>query len=318
MMPDFCLVTNCGKRINVRPSVEDFSVIQCGKCKGIAHTICVNLTKDEVRFYIEEERQWSCPQCAKNETSTRYMSPEPGTSDNLIMSAIREVTMKLDIQKTDILCVISKLEKRLDLFMETVKKVEALSQENLVLKKSVSVLEGKLCNIEQQMRETSIDIVGVPLSTQGNESESIKDIVLNVLNTGFEMNLNEMNIVDCYRLYPKTNKNNVSNAPTPNNTPVISVKLSSTHIKNTIFRNKSKMKKNLNTKTILGTKTESQIFVNESLCPNRRTLFNKARSVMKELKYKYVWIKHGVVLMKKNDESEVRIINSLDDISKLK
>lgn len=318
-MPDFCLVVSCGKRINVRPSVsgDDYSVVKCGKCKSLAHAICAGLKKEEVQFYLETNKTWICSQCELNESSLRYISPskEQSSANEVLLNAIKEVNTKLDDQRTYYFDAISKLEKRLDSFIETAKKMDSLTKENASLKKSVSDLEGRLLNIEQQMRETSIDIVGVPLMKKGNDKENTREVVLKILNTGLEMNVMSENIIDCYRIYPK--HKNVSSMST-NHPPLIAVKLSNSHITNTILGLKRKMKTNLNTKKIFNTSTSNPIFVNENLCPGKRFLFNEARKVMKNLNYSYVWTRRGVVLMKKNDESDVQTINGIGDLSKLK
>ena len=63
--------------------------------------------------------------------------------------------------------------------------------------------------------------------------------------------------------------------------------------------------------------SESNIFVNEHLTPTKKYWFSIAKQKKLELKYKYLWTRNGKILIRKDDDTEVIIIDSEEVINNL-
>ena len=78
-------------------------------------------------------------------------------------------------------------------------------------------------------------------------------------------------------------------------------------------------KKQVTTKTLgVTTRSESKIYINETLSRSTQTLFYNARKRKAELGYQYIWTYHAAVYMRKSSEDDmVKISNqsSLDNLS---
>ena len=57
-----------------------------------------------------------------------------------------------------------------------------------------------------------------------------------------------------------------------------------------------------------------QIYINDHLSPYNRGLFAKATEIKNNQGFKYLWVKHGFIFMRKTDRSDLIRITSLDDL----
>lgn len=64
--------------------------------------------------------------------------------------------------------------------------------------------------------------------------------------------------------------------------------------------------------------TDTNIFINDSLTKLQRKLLNDTKLFKNEKKYKYVWVKNGRILLKKDDESRTITIKSRGDLDDVK
>ena len=58
---------------------------------------------------------------------------------------------------------------------------------------------------------------------------------------------------------------------------------------------------------------DTTIFINESLTFHNREIFKKAKEKLRD-KFKYIWLKNGVTLIKKDDTSRVEKIFNMEDL----
>lgn len=65
-------------------------------------------------------------------------------------------------------------------------------------------------------------------------------------------------------------------------------------------------------------KNHTQIYINENLTRETRIIFREAKSLRSSHGYKYVWCNKGVVYCKREDSSEVHIIDTVEDVNKLR
>lgn len=76
-------------------------------------------------------------------------------------------------------------------------------------------------------------------------------------------------------------------------------------------------KKSLNTMGLFNIQSEEKNYVNECITYYRRELFKQAREKQQTLKYKYLWLSSGQILMKKNDGEKPIHINCTADLDVL-
>ncbi|KAI5644029.1 hypothetical protein NE865_03940 [Phthorimaea operculella] len=76
----------------------------------------------------------------------------------------------------------------------------------------------------------------------------------------------------------------------------------------------ARTRRNLSTDLIEIPGERRSVYVNEHLIKSDRQLYGKARSVARELNFKYVWKKNGRILIKKTDHGETYHIRSENDL----
>ena len=59
------------------------------------------------------------------------------------------------------------------------------------------------------------------------------------------------------------------------------------------------------------------LYLNENLPQNLRILRGKANALKNEKHYKFIWVKHGNVLLRKNEESNVIVVKKISDLDKI-
>jgi len=192
--------------------------------------------------------------------------------------------------------------KKVDSMLSEIKALkienEKISNENKYLSSEVSSLKLKIDNIEQFNLNKYIDITEIPQTTNENCSEIVKQIGLKTNTT--------INVIETKRIYINNSKNS----------SIIIAKLETTEIKRTLIRNSKIFK--LSANNILSTwANEIELYVNERLTKDRRTIFGQARRTGKDKQFKFIWVSNGDILIKKNESSKTIRISIQQDLEKL-
>ena len=334
MSPINCAV--CSK-----PLLQDFGdCIECTSCNNKYHlSICSGSETANMRLTKAQKQTWKCDICRtnKNKASTGSSESEQSTkkqqrkqeddedvqgnpkkyklnesqSLRMIKSEIQAdiLEMKLETQrlmkelnenflkaekriKDDITAVLFKLEDKVNLATAEVKK---LSEKNVESENKILALEKRLNILEQKAMEKNIEIRNVPSKEREDLEEMFK-----LLATPAEITEIEKEVQDIYR--PKKNSNNMI------------VKFRSVRIKRRFLANIKGKKIN---SSILKeyTKNDSpfQIYVGDQLTATNKRLLWQAKTRAKEFKWRFVWIRNGFVMAKKDEESQAfQILNEAD------
>lgn len=307
-----CNICKNQKRV-LRSGVTYDTMISCGKCKLFFHPICVRLTKEDYDYLISENKSWYCETCGKMDKSVRYDEKDDGevTLESLL-AAINQVNNALREQQEKHDAFVVRMDDRLNNLDTVLQKVKEVMLENKALKVSITKLEAKINEIEQRSRNSSLDIVGVPI----DDNESITETVKQVIRIGLDIKLDNDDIVDCFRMNPE--KTNESAGHGKEKTPVIVVKLKNERVKSKILAAKSTRKQSLCTKAIFKHNNNNAIFINENLTPARRFLFNEAMSVKRNKEYMFLWTRNGTVFMRKDKSTSVITINCKEDLQNVR
>ena len=204
----------------------------------------------------------------------------------------------------DLLYRLEKIETQMNKNDATISK---LKEENVTLKKRVKELEDysyetedNLIKIEKSLnkcdqftRRENFELSGIP---QNIPQDELEDKVLGIINTITERNDNSAitanDIHACHRLKKEEGEVN----------PKVIVRM--VNRKNTvdIFRNKKKLKEKA---TDLGFQN---LFNNENLCPENKSILDQARNLKKKGILHVCWTYNGVVNIKINENSRPKKI----------
>jgi hypothetical protein len=288
--------------------------ITCDDCKLNFHLGCVKLTNDDLKYFEEENQIWRCVPCSKirrksmvlesasnitfedvlklvTEIKEEFKSVEKslGASLELCHERLEEANTKLDSQRNDILNLTSKLDE--------------VKMENISLRKKVTALETKIEDMEQYSRRNCLEIHGIPVQPNENVMEVVKSV-----GQALDFPINDMMVDACHRLHFK------EQGERP---PGIIVKMVRRMDAEGLLA-KRRVKRNLNTTDIgLSLPKANVIYVNESLSPARRRLFNLARTARREKEYTFLWVRGGKIFMRKADKMPVKVISLSADLEKL-
>lgn len=136
--------------------------------------------------------------------------------------------------------------------------------------------------------------MGLPQPEDNESEESVLIDALNSLDLGYDIDFAD---IDISHPLPSKRRDNKS---------VSVVKFISRKSKFDILAAK-KQKRNFKYRN-------NDIFINEHLSPENRTLFALSSEKKKELNFKYLWTKNGVSFLRENDHSEIFSIKSHNDL----
>ena len=168
------------------------------------------------------------------------------------------------------------------------------------IRKEIDEIKSDINNIQQYLRINNLEVVGLP---EPNDGESEEKLLLNAFNNlqGLE---NPIRAEDIDISHPLNTKRRDGKA---------------VHVVRFISR-KTKLQ-------ILDAKKRAEnkeyrfrnrdVYVNEHLSPNNRSLFAKAQEKKRELNYKYCWTRGGSINMRKTDDSQVITISKDTDLVNL-
>ena len=148
--------------------------------------------------------------------------------------------------------------------------------------------------IEVEKRAKNLELVGEPETENENCYEKVKEILATITPK-------TLGIVSCYRTGYKFNKEG------ERVTRRIFIQFQSKDQRDIAFASRDNLKKI----------TEKTLYLNEDLPPNLRTLRGKANAFKKKNGFTDLWIRNGIVLLRKNQESKVYSIRKPSDLEKI-
>lgn len=312
----------CGVCSKVTTNRSSRQKIKCNECNGEFHGDCVNLTQQDIEYYVSENEPWRCPTCQKVRRSSLRAGDKVGVSNEDVMKFLQEMKEELkshtdkqlksledELGKSVENChdKISELVETVNRQSATLKEYEklfdSLKQENTDLQVKVKGLEQQLDEADQYSRVNCLEINGIPETNQENITEIVKTI-----GTTLGVEVAAEDIDACHRLGPKTDGRRRG----------IIVKFVRRQMKEELLR-KRKVKRNLNTSDIgMASGPADVVYMNESLSPARRKVLNAARLLRREQNFTFVWVKNGKIFLRKEEGSKAIMVTTMDQVSGLK
>lgn len=192
----------------------------------------------------------------------------------------------------------------------TVEEVNSLRTENINMRTQISNLNGRIVQLEQQSRANNVEIQCVPETKDENPIAIVLKLAEHL-----KCNITEDNIVKCTRI-AKLDRSN----PRPRSIVIqmTSPKFRDALLASSIKYNKSNPNDKLNSTHIGLSRNKSPIFVCEHLSPANKALHAAVRNRAKAMNYKYVWVRNGRVFVRKDDDTDYKIIGDMDALEKIK
>lgn len=273
----------------------------------------MKMSKADIDYLASEQVAWRCDPCSANRRSSltlEYKANEGSLSLEDVMKAIKDLrdeqkaSMKdfndsYELMNSKLDDNTSALKQNTDKMSEYIAIIDSLTSENVKLKEKVQLLERRVEDMEQYSRRNCIEIQGVP-TTDDKVIDSVKSV-----GQAVGMEITDSMIDACHLLGKRLN--NVG-------PPGIIVKfVRRIDAESLLMKRRGKK---LSTRH-LGLTTDSPVYVNESLTPERRRLFAMARRVKTEKNYKWLWVKGGKILLRKTDGEPVINVKCQADLEKL-
>lgn len=287
--------------------------VTCCECNISFHGSCVKMSKVDIEYLASEQVVWRCEPCSVNRRSSlRLESKANGGTLSLddVLKSINDlrcehkVSMREFNESYEMLN--NKIDDNTDALKENTAKmreyleiIDSLTNENKKLKEKVQLLEIKVEDMEQYSRRNCIEIQGVPTS-----DDKVLDSVKNV-GQALGIEITDSMVDACHLLGKRPN------AVGP---PGIIVKFVRRIDAETLLS--KRRGKKLSTRH-LGLPTDSPVYINESLTPERRRLYALARKVRSDKNYKWLWVKGGKIFLRKSDGEPVILIKCQADLDKL-
>lgn len=297
--------------------------VQCTACCRFLHFQCSGVTEAGYRKLGDRKLTWRCFKCKQSNTPQPPSSPRP-ENESAILLEIRALSAKM-----------APLENLKDEF-------SALRTEFAEFKSSfhtqftgiIDDLNKKINGMESRVSQAvkvkeQIDSVMVRLEKLEEDSDQKEQWsrMSNVEVKGIEQTKNE-NLFDIMRKigtkinYPinKSQINFVTRVPTrePESIKPIIVCFSSRYIKEDfIAAARSEFKTTPLTADQLQLKGKHRIYINDHLTTKNKNLLSKTKKAANEANFRYVWVKHAKIHIRKTDTSPVIIIKSEKDLVKI-
>lgn len=314
--------TICNKNMNNKDPK-----ITCNACKGNFHFTCAKIIDKNLRTESTKKNNWKCSSCStKRMTPNNTSTPKKETKHiniealNASIEFLRNAVEKLTEATNEFKEEVNSLKQEVKYLYVKIniieqdklnkdKKITEIEErlntlennENNIKEKHINELEIKLNNIEQIQLKKNVEIV-----IEKNNSTSVLETVKQIARAS-NITIQDSDVTDAYRI--KNNK--------------IIVKFSSLCIKKHFMKRVRECRlkeKDINKETNnMGKRDETiknnkNIYINDQLTAYNAKLYWMTKNKVKEMKWRFSWIKEGKIFAKKEENSSAVVINSTEEI----
>ncbi|KAG7304971.1 hypothetical protein JYU34_010399 [Plutella xylostella] len=312
--------------------------LQCSKCKKWIHGKCASLSAEQLNvLFLTKSVEWQCKTCVgktkptrlscilpDNEEEETYEAEETGTDRDtkMMLQEIKnevQTTIRRELKREIQTVIREELQRSLQFFSdkiddyektqkETTEKIATMDKQlhNLTntcsyLQKYSGALEQKIIDLEQNERQLNLEIVGLEELPNEEPMAIVKKL-------GELMKVSTTEIECARRTSPKTNAKS---------SPILVRFLSSGGSTRETWLKQRRELRLITSNLVTGGPSTGNIYINEDLVPEMRELFWKARTELRD-QFKYIWVRGGKILVKKNDGAKTARIKNMSDVSELK
>ncbi|KAG7304600.1 hypothetical protein JYU34_011573 [Plutella xylostella] len=190
-------------------------------------------------------------------------------------------------------------------------EIGKLKKENEKLKLTLSDLSSRISRVELHSRECNLELSCLPEFKNENLVSTVVQLASVV---SCPIQISDTDIVTCKRV-AKLNPS----SERPRN---VIVKLRTTDQRDGILAavtsfNKKNLKEKLNSSHLGLGGTKSPIYVSEHLSPSTKQLHAAARKAVREKSFKHIWVRNGLIFVRKDDTAQAIKIRDINDILKI-
>ncbi|XP_063838181.1 uncharacterized protein LOC135087314 [Ostrinia nubilalis] len=168
---------------------------------------------------------------------------------------------------------------------------------------SIAHLEAKIDIMEQQARQCNLEITNIPEKRGENLASMLEDIATLVKET-----IHKHDIVAIHRV-PHA-------SPASQRPKNIIVKFTS-RLKRDSLISAVRLHKGITTEQLNISGPPHKVFINEHLTLRNKNLFRQAREAAKQHSFRFVWVKHGSILVRRSETSPIFSIRCESDLVKI-
>ena len=131
------------------------------------------------------------------------------------------------------------------------------------------------------------------------------------------VNISVDQIQNCYSKKinkPSTSGNNITGSASQE---VLCVRFFADSSKKLIMQKKKSNSNRLLASTLGANYGNGSIYINDSLTSDTKKLYNAAKKVKIDKKYKYLWIRNATILMRKREGDRVVVVRSFGDLENI-
>ncbi|CAH0405907.1 unnamed protein product [Chilo suppressalis] len=207
-------------------------------------------------------------------------------------------------QNNEIRNSIDFLSHSYDSLVEQINTLQAERRENI---QYIQKLEEKIDKFESGLRSTCIELRNIP-PVKKESKQSLLSTVLHTINE-INIKIEPHEVKDVFRLSTRVSENR------PIIVDFISVLIRDKVIEKFKIYNKNKGK--LTTETLKISGPAKPIFISENLSTKMKKLFYLCRDFVKLNNFKYCWVSHGKIFLRKTDGTDHHMIKCENDLTNL-
>lgn len=196
------------------------------------------------------------------------------------------------------------LEEKSKDFARRISKLEEKVSSPQEAEQRIALLETKLEAAEQKSRNCNVEISNLP----ERRGENLMCILENISSL-IKQPLLPRDVIAIHRvplLNPKSTK--------PKN---IVVKLASQILRDN-FIAAARLKKGVTTEDLKLSSNPQKIYINEHLTLQKKNLFRRTKEIAKQNGHRFVWVKHGIILVRADVAEAAFTVRSEEDLCKIK
>ncbi|XP_077977428.1 uncharacterized protein LOC144432989 [Glandiceps talaboti] len=288
------------------------------KCNDCGHSRGVRLCQGDLELCRKCEAKRFPPSSSNAAAKSQDNAKMADNGDNSQLTQIQS-TLALLSEKIDKIPTVERKLSELQTSVEYIsnffdvyqKRMEEIQIENKNLKEQLEVVSGnmsttqkELQDLQQYSRRNNLEIHGVP-----EHPDEDTDTIVKKVAEASGVNISKYDIDISHRLATKTHN---ENKPTP-----IIVKFTRRTVRNAIYNGKRNIKNKTSKDMNIDNDTQNCIYINESLTPSNRQLFNKVNEKKKALRWNYIWTYNGTIYVRRCQGDPAIKISSVQDINRM-
>lgn len=285
----------CAKCLETSTHKED--LLECSSCKNVIHFYCTGYTEQNYKKMSNNTKaRFTCSECQPTKSPKSQTFGVELSSVSSMEKNIVELTKSVSFMSSKF----DDFSNKIDYLVSELKNIKIVNEkiitENKRLSDEVAVLKFKIDQIEQNNLGITVEITGIPKTTN-------EDCILIVEEIGKKTNT-ELKVLEANRINFFNSKQNI-----------ILAKLDTFDMRKNLIRNVKSMK--LTADKVHNKWPTEKVFVNERLTKSKRELFAQTRSAAKDKQYKFVWLSNADILIRKDEKSKIIKVKTSQDIENL-